>query len=160
LSLARALALRYDDVVTILPLGLQSWEWTLRAVELVKNRLLRATAALENAGIAYAVAGGNADAAWVGQVDQSADPLPSATPTRDDHHHLQDDPAPEHTERRSPVDRPRCSFARAQSDVAAAIRAGADALTGWLIRDRRVQGRDERTAARNRNDARIGRRAL
>jgi hypothetical protein len=55
-----------------LPLGLQSWERTIRAVELVKNRLLRATAALENAGIAYAVIGGNAVAAWVGQVDQSA----------------------------------------------------------------------------------------
>ena len=55
-----------------LPLGLQSWERTARAVELVKNRLLRATASLENAGIAYAVIGGNAVAAWVGQVDQSA----------------------------------------------------------------------------------------
>ena len=31
-----------------------------------------ATAAMENAGIAYAVIGGNAVAAWVGQVDQSA----------------------------------------------------------------------------------------
>jgi Uncharacterised nucleotidyltransferase len=41
-------------------------------VELVKDRLLRATAAMENAGIAYAVIGGNAVAAWVGQVDQSA----------------------------------------------------------------------------------------
>src|SRR5580692_4759875 len=58
--------------MSILPLGLQSWERTIRAVELVKNRLLRATAALENAGIAYAVIGGNAVAAWVGRVDQSA----------------------------------------------------------------------------------------
>jgi hypothetical protein len=55
-----------------LPLGLQSWERTIRAVELVKNRLLRSTAALQNAGIAYAVIGGNAVAAWVGRVDQSA----------------------------------------------------------------------------------------
>jgi hypothetical protein len=55
-----------------LPLGCQSWERTMRAVELVKGRLLRATAALERAGIAYAVIGGNAVAAWVGQVDQSA----------------------------------------------------------------------------------------
>jgi hypothetical protein len=54
------------------PLGLQSWERTIRAVELVKDRLLRATAALENARIPYAVIGGNAVAAWVGQVDQSA----------------------------------------------------------------------------------------
>ncbi len=58
--------------MTILPLGLQSWERTIRAVELVKKRLLRATAALENAGIAYAVIGGNAVAAWVGRVDLSA----------------------------------------------------------------------------------------
>jgi hypothetical protein len=41
-------------------------------VELVKRRLLRATAALENAGIAYAVIGGHAVAAWVGRIDQSA----------------------------------------------------------------------------------------
>ena len=59
-------------MMTILPLGLQSWERTIRAVELVKDRLLRATAALENAAIAYAVIGGNAVAAWVGRVDQSA----------------------------------------------------------------------------------------
>ncbi len=58
--------------MTILPLGLQSWERTIRAVELVKDRLLRATAALENARIPYAVIGGNAVAAWVGLVDQSA----------------------------------------------------------------------------------------
>jgi hypothetical protein len=34
--------------------------------------MLRATAALENAGVAYAVTGGNAVAAWVGRVDQAA----------------------------------------------------------------------------------------
>lgn len=55
-----------------LPLGLQSWERTIRAVELIKKRLLRATAALENAGVAYAVIGGNAVAAWVGRIDRSA----------------------------------------------------------------------------------------
>ncbi len=54
-----------------LPLGLPSWERTLRAVEQVRERLLRATAALEKAGVAHAVIGGNAVAAWVGQVDQS-----------------------------------------------------------------------------------------
>jgi hypothetical protein len=69
---ARILALRYDGVMTILSLGLRSWERTIRAVELVKNRLLRATAALENARIAYAVIGGDAVAAWVGRVDQLA----------------------------------------------------------------------------------------
>ncbi len=55
-----------------LPLGLPSWERTLRAVEQVRERLLRAMAALEKAAVAYAVIGGNAVATWVGQVDQSA----------------------------------------------------------------------------------------
>jgi hypothetical protein len=41
-------------------------------VEKVRERLLRATAALEQAGIPYAVAGGNAVAAWVTRVDESA----------------------------------------------------------------------------------------
>jgi hypothetical protein len=58
--------------MTILPLGIQSWDRTLQAVEKVRERLLRATAALEKAGVAYAVIGGNAVATWVGQVDQSA----------------------------------------------------------------------------------------
>jgi hypothetical protein len=42
------------------------------AVEKVRNRLLRATAALEQADIPYAVAGGNAVAAWVSRVDEAA----------------------------------------------------------------------------------------
>lgn len=42
------------------------------AVEKVKERLLRATAALENASIFYAVVGGNAVAAWVTRVDEAA----------------------------------------------------------------------------------------
>lgn len=42
------------------------------AVELVRRRLLRATAALEAAGIPYAVAGGNAIALWVSRVDITA----------------------------------------------------------------------------------------
>lgn len=54
------------------PLGLPSWERTLQAVDKVRERLLRATGALEKAGVAYAVCGGNAVATWVGQVDQSA----------------------------------------------------------------------------------------
>lgn len=44
----------------------------VRAVERVRERLLQATAALRNAGIDYAVAGGNAVAAWVAQVDEGA----------------------------------------------------------------------------------------
>jgi hypothetical protein len=43
-----------------------------RAVEKVRDRLLRSTAALEAAGIPYAVIGGNAVMAWVEQVDESA----------------------------------------------------------------------------------------
>jgi hypothetical protein len=43
-----------------------------RAVGKVYERLLRATAALEQAGITYAVAGGHAVAAWVARVDESA----------------------------------------------------------------------------------------
>ena len=42
------------------------------AVERVRDRLLRASSALEAAGIPYAVAGGNAVAAWVATVDASA----------------------------------------------------------------------------------------
>jgi hypothetical protein len=44
----------------------------VRAVEKVRERLLRATAALRQAGIEYAVAGGNAVAVWVAQVDEAA----------------------------------------------------------------------------------------
>lgn len=49
-----------------------SWERMVRAVEKVKERLLRAAAALERAKIPYAVIGGNAVAAWVSRVDESA----------------------------------------------------------------------------------------
>ena len=44
----------------------------VNAVEKVRQRLLRATAALRRAGVDYAVAGGNAVAAWVSTVDESA----------------------------------------------------------------------------------------
>jgi hypothetical protein len=42
------------------------------AVERVRDRLRRATAALEAAGVPYAVVGGNAVAAWVATVDPAA----------------------------------------------------------------------------------------
>jgi hypothetical protein len=42
------------------------------AVEKVRQRLLRASEALERKGIPYAVAGGNAIAAWVSTVDEAA----------------------------------------------------------------------------------------
>jgi hypothetical protein len=44
----------------------------VRAVEKVRERLRRATAALEGAGIPYAVVGGNAVASWVARVDEAA----------------------------------------------------------------------------------------
>ena len=42
-----------------------SWQRMVEAVQAVRERSLRATAALERAGIPYAMAGGNAVAAWV-----------------------------------------------------------------------------------------------
>jgi hypothetical protein len=44
----------------------------VRAVEKVRERLLRTTAALDGAGVPYAVIGGNAVAAWVTRVDEAA----------------------------------------------------------------------------------------
>ena len=49
-----------------------SWERMIRAVEKVRERLRRAAAALEAARVPYAVAGGNAVAAWVSRVDEAA----------------------------------------------------------------------------------------
>ena len=49
-----------------------SWDRMIEAVQAVRDRALRATAALEKAGIPYAMAGGNAVAAWVARVDRAA----------------------------------------------------------------------------------------
>lgn len=49
-----------------------SWDRMIRAVEKVRDRLLRATAALKKAGVPYAVVGGKAVAAWVSRVDEAA----------------------------------------------------------------------------------------
>jgi hypothetical protein len=49
-----------------------SWDRMIEAVEAVRERSLRATRALRDAGIPYAVAGGNAVAAWVARVDRAA----------------------------------------------------------------------------------------
>jgi hypothetical protein len=49
-----------------------SWERMSNAVENVRRRLLRAARALDNAHVPYAVAGGNAVAAWVSRVDEAA----------------------------------------------------------------------------------------
>jgi hypothetical protein len=48
------------------------WERALMAAEKVKERLRRATRALDAAGVPYAVAGGNAVAEWVGRIDEDA----------------------------------------------------------------------------------------
>jgi hypothetical protein len=53
-------------------IGPFSWERMVRAVEKVRERLLRAVGALEAAGIPYAIVGGNAVAAWVSRVDEAA----------------------------------------------------------------------------------------
>ncbi len=44
----------------------------IMAIDRVQQRLIKATAALDRAGIRYAVVGGNAVAAWVGRVDPGA----------------------------------------------------------------------------------------
>jgi hypothetical protein len=49
-----------------------SWKRMSNAVENVRRRLLRAAQALEAARVPYAVAGGNAVAAWVSRVDETA----------------------------------------------------------------------------------------
>jgi len=52
-------------------LNVFSLDRMVRAVEKVRERLLRAAGALEAARIPYAVVGGNAVAAWVSRVDES-----------------------------------------------------------------------------------------
>jgi hypothetical protein len=49
-----------------------TWARMIEAVQAVRDRALRATAALEQAEIPYAIAGGNAVAAWVSTVDRAA----------------------------------------------------------------------------------------
>ena len=49
-----------------------SWERMNNAIERVRARLLKAARALDSAAIDYAVIGGNAVAAWVSRVDETA----------------------------------------------------------------------------------------
>jgi hypothetical protein len=49
-----------------------SFDRVVQAVELVRERLLRAAGALERDEIPYAIAGGNAVASWVARVDRDA----------------------------------------------------------------------------------------
>lgn len=53
------------------PAGI-SLDRVVQALESVRQRLLRATAALEQAKVEYAVIGGHAVAAWVSRVDKAA----------------------------------------------------------------------------------------
>ncbi len=53
-------------------IGPISWERMEQGIEKVRQRLLRAASALREAGIEYAVVGGNAVAAWVSRVDEAA----------------------------------------------------------------------------------------
>lgn len=55
--------------LAVAPFG---WERTALAVEKVKDRLRRATKALAQSGVPYAVGGGNAVAEWVGRVEEAA----------------------------------------------------------------------------------------
>jgi Uncharacterised nucleotidyltransferase len=48
------------------------WERMNRAVEKIQERLERTVAVLEQAGIPYAIIGGNAVRAWVAQADEAA----------------------------------------------------------------------------------------
>jgi hypothetical protein len=52
--------------------GVLALERMERAVWKVKDRLLRASAALEKAGVPYVVVGGNAVGAWIEQIDETA----------------------------------------------------------------------------------------
>ena len=58
--------------MALTPYAEVSWERMSNAIERVRQRLLRAARALEIAKVPYAVAGGNAIAAWVSRVDETA----------------------------------------------------------------------------------------
>ena len=61
-----------DHSPTVVSLTADILDRMVLAVEKVRDRLLRSTAALEAGGISYAVIGGNAVAAWVSTVDPGA----------------------------------------------------------------------------------------
>jgi hypothetical protein len=63
---------RYTPGMSSVSLRDDTLDRMVRAVEKVRERLLKATGALRAAGLDYAVAGGNAVAAWVAQVDEGA----------------------------------------------------------------------------------------
>ena len=51
---------------------MRGWERVAMAIEKIRGRLLRITAVLNEAGVPYAVIGGNAVAEWVGRVAEEA----------------------------------------------------------------------------------------
>ena len=57
------------DITNLPPVSLNRM---VRAVEKVRQRLLKASSALQRADIPFAVVGGNAVAAWVSRVDEAA----------------------------------------------------------------------------------------
>ena len=59
-------------MATEVALGFSSWQRVIRIMNEVELRMLRVTAALDHAGIPYAVIGGNAVASWVGRIDKGA----------------------------------------------------------------------------------------
>jgi hypothetical protein len=61
-----------EPMPTVVSFGADVLERMVLAVEQVRERLHRATAALEAAGVGYAVIGGNAVAAWVSRIDPAA----------------------------------------------------------------------------------------
>ncbi len=71
-NIARSYPVGYNPIVLRSSINETLLDRMVRAVEQVRERLLRATAALESAGLEYAVAGGNAVAAWVATVDAAA----------------------------------------------------------------------------------------
>src|SRR5437868_12808120 len=56
----------------MIPIGPFSLERMVSAVEKVRQRLLKAAAALRERGVPYAVIGGNAVALWVSRIDEAA----------------------------------------------------------------------------------------
>ena len=55
----------------IIPIQNMSWDKVWQGVDDIRDRLIRVTRILDDAGIAYAVIGGNAVGTWVGTVDRS-----------------------------------------------------------------------------------------
>lgn len=61
-----------EAIMAHTPYAEVSWKRMSNAVEKIRRRLLRAVQALDECKVPYAVAGGNAVAAWVSRVDEAA----------------------------------------------------------------------------------------